>query len=246
MVDPRMERLTRYLMSLAPEHFGAGIEPATEEDLARLEAVAGRPIIGYHRQFLLTMGNTKPGALDPFLNGRVFNVDELCRAYPDLEGYGLGLAPEISIFSAPEAFGDFEFIRTHEDLAIEQEFGILDFETGRFLPDSVGTLENWVLKFAFTFRVGQLDHVRGFVPRRRWEPGPCLEVLARKNLGLVFEFPDGTRCYEGGPWAVVVHHDGSGHAASDDRVALLDLCGALEDLADTEIQPRPRLAAPKR
>ena len=100
MHDLRVERLVRYLHSLAPDYFGAGLEPATEADLARLEAAASKPVVGYHRAFLLAMGNTKPGAVDPFLNGRVFNIDELIRAYPDLVGYGLTVAPDIMATSS--------------------------------------------------------------------------------------------------------------------------------------------------
>jgi hypothetical protein len=240
-----IERLERYLMNLAPGFFSDRIKPASEEDLARLEEAAGRSIVGYHREFLLTMGNTETGALDPFLNGRAFNVQELLRAYPDLHGYGLRLAPEISVFSAPESFADFEFIRTSGP-PFEQTVGMLDFETGRFIPDAFAPLEDYVLKFAFTFRVAQLDHVRAFSPRVPKERTRCCATLARKGLVPVFRFANDTECLEGGPWAAVVYHDGSGHVASDDRVALLDLCGVLEDEADMEIRPVPKLFAPKR
>lgn len=246
MEDARILRLTSYLLSIAPEHFSAGIEPATEADIAALEATSGRPSLGYHRAFLLAMGNTPAGALDPFLNGRVFNIEALKVGYRDLAGSGLELPADLTLFSAPDSYSEFEFVRSRGAPDVEQEIGTLDFDSLEFTPERVGKLEDYVLKFAFTFRMGQFDHIRTFVPRSRWEPGPCQQVLAGKGMSPVFQFADGTTCYEGGPWAAVVYYDGSGDVASDDRAALFGLCGELEDLADCEIFPRPRLEAPKR
>ncbi len=242
-----IDRLLQYLVALAPEFFGARIKPATQEEVDRLAAAAMRPLPPYHRDFLLAFGNTPTDAIDPFLNGRAFNIGALSRGYERLARCGANIPEDVSIFSAPEYLDEFEFLQSQDDREAQVLIGTVNFDSGEFFPDEVSVLEDHLLEFAFTFRIAQLDHVLDFVPRSDMSPDPGLQVMARMGLAPVFRLSAGVTCLEGGPWASVIFSDGSGHIASDDHRALLEICELLADQADMEIKPRPNpLTAPKR
>ena len=241
-----IQSLILYLREIAPDFFAAHMRPASPEDLAHLEVAASRTLPGYHRDMLLAMGHTPTDALNPFLNGRGFSIEELITGYADLAEYGANMSQQISLFSTADSFSEFLFLRQTEDSMGSPVLGSLDLDSGEFLPHHIGTLEHYLVSFAFAFRLAQFDHVRTFAPRRHSDPDPALAVLHRMGLAPVFEIAQGRTCMEGNQMAAVVHFDGSGQVASNDRRVLLDLCELLDDHADSESKPSPdRLVAPK-
>lgn len=235
-----------YLLKLAPEFFGSRLRPARLGDIEHLQAKAMRPLPRYHRDFLHIAGGTPANSLDPFLNGRHFNIDAILGGYELLTQYDLMIPEQISIFSASEDIDQFQFLYQEHDDQSPLRLVTLDLDSGEFIPDELETLQNYLLDFAFAFRVAQLDHIRNFSPRGDRRAAPGLTLMHRMGLSPVFHLPPQQTCLEGGPWASVIFRDGSGHIASDDLQALLEICELLDEHAGMEIKPRPhRLIAPK-
>lgn len=239
-----VNRVIQYLHKIAPVFFEKRILPASEDDLQRLQEIAVRPLPKYHHDFLLAMGNTKQGVLDPFLNGRAFHIEMLIWGYQDLKDYGVCMPQEVSIFEASNNYSEYLFLKQNKNPKQPPEVGHLDFDKSEFYSHQNKSLEEYLLSFAFTFRIAQFEHIRAFQIKQQIALETCLAILQQMSFVPLFQIPFDRTCLEGPLGVVIVFSDGSGQLASHHLLSLNKICKALKSDVDISITlPPSRLFA---
>ncbi|MEX1367775.1 MAG: hypothetical protein AB1Z98_31895 [Nannocystaceae bacterium] len=268
--------LVAYLHGLAPAFFAERMRGAPPEDIARLESLVGFRLSDNHREFLLSMGATPAGALNPFLNDRDYSVARLIEEYEAMTSSQDIWPDRVVLFSSSEILGSTIFLRQGEDLAQDPEIGDLSYEPrqapageptlegpagahgweGRFLVHEERRLMSWLRWFAFTFRESQLEHHVWFNPpfvaaEQRWAGDAARGRAIFGELGFptVFELESDTWCMDRGDVAVTSNADGSGSLAGDDANELKKIAAVLDDHLTLRFRPvaeDDRLRAPRR
>lgn len=259
MNSNEVQDIVDYLRTLAPVFFVERMRGASEQEINRLEQIAGT-LADSHKEFLRHFGATPATALNPLMNDRDFAVATLVRDYTEPP---MGkLPPGVVMFSSSDILGEVIYLRNGQTPGDEPEIGDLSFEEdrtemwmGRFVPRTQSLFHSWLRWNAFEFRASQPEYSLSFrarwnVEKSVWESDASAILQTFVEIGLLplFDLLDGFRCFDRGDVVSSLQTDGSGRLVGDDLSELERIRDRLLERTFLEFHlnsPSERMFAPR-